>query len=146
MKRTSLFALLMCVACAQPRDQATRFGGAEQSVNVFNIEKTRISPYIYRGPARSFTMRETVVLGQSVRTGFSRSRCVYASMLGSFDVYWDGQLIGRSGTATSPGPMDSFFVIPASLDAPGAHALEFRVFLPSLESNWFHGVVIGDYE
>ena len=136
----------MCVACVQPRDQATRFGGAEQSVNVFQIEKTRISPYIYRGPARTFTMRETVVLAPSEGTGFSRSRCVYAAMLGSFDLYWDGQLIGRSGTATSPGPMDNFFVIPAALDTPGPHALEFRVFLPSIANNWFHGVVIGDYE
>jgi hypothetical protein len=148
LKRTSLLLVLALAACAQPRDQATRFSGAEQSVNVFQIERQRISPYIYRGPARTFTMRETVLLPAPgvVRGLQPATRCVYAAMVGSFEMYWDGELIGRSGTPASPGPLDNFFVIPSHANNAGPHQLEFRVFLPDIENNWFHGVVIGDYQ
>lgn len=124
-QRTSRIAavclLLLAAACAKGRDPAERFGaGAEQSVSVHEVDA-----------------RQTVILhGSSQRT-----RCVYVSLLGSFELFWDGQRIGAIG---NPGPMDNFFPIPAALARSGPHILELHVRPAS--DHWYQGVVIGDYE
>ncbi len=149
---TLLLAILLLAACAQPRDQAARFRGADQSVNVLEIstgnERVVTSPYLIETPARELWMRQQVVLPDAN----SRTMCVYAAMLASFEVSWDGKLIGRSGVisnagrAVAPGPMDNFFVIPASSANAGPHMLAFHVAFAQPKRNWFHGIVIGEYE
>lgn len=155
-KRTSRIAaagiLFLAVACAKGRDQAERFQGAEQSVNNYEIHAGRsvfiASPYTMAMPLKTFTLRRRVVL----RGSTERTRCVYVSLLGSFELRWDGQRIGGAGgfgpggVAGKPGPMDNFFPIPAVLAGAGPHELDLRVALPRLDENWYQGVVIGDYE
>ncbi|HEX3108046.1 MAG TPA: histidine kinase [Thermoanaerobaculia bacterium] len=139
-----LCALMFVLGCAKGRDQATRFGGgAEQSVNDYEVHAGRsvfnASPYVTRMPLNTFTLRRTVIL----RGSTERTRCVYVSLIGSFELLWDGQRIGATG---KPGPMDNFFPIPAALAGAGRHSLELRVALPRIDVSWYQGVVIGDYE
>ena len=148
-QRTSRFAALaalLLTACAAPRDQVTRFRGAEQSVNIFTIGSVTASPYVYQPAAEAFTMRRTVMLAPAPASppGSDRTRCVYVSLLARSETFWDGQRIGRSGHAGAPGPLDNFYVIPAASANAGPHRLEIRVAHP--EPDFFQGVVIGDYE
>jgi hypothetical protein len=135
-KRTAQVAtLLLLAACSRGRDQVERFRGAEQSVNVFRFRDRIASPYDYRPAAATFTMNQTVTLGRHVN-------CVYAAMLAPFDIYWDGEFIGRNNHR-----LDNFFVIPAPHATSGPHELEIRVTArPEKSASWFHGVVIGDYQ
>ena len=140
LKRTAQCAalLLLLTACVQGRDQAERFGGAEQSVNVFRIGDAEISPYVIGPPDGAFVMSADVTT--------SASNCVWIAMLAPFEAYWDGHLIGRSGAPGKPGPLDNFFVIPNA--RRGVHHIEIRVLQAPEASggSWFHGVVIGDYQ
>jgi hypothetical protein len=151
-QRTSRFilvaAMLLGAGCMKARDLTSRFRGAEQSVDIFEFSDRTVSPYIYEPPHAPFTMRQTVTLraAQAAPTNGPITRCLYVSMLAPFEVRWDGTFLGRSGTATSPGPLDNFFAIPAIGAAPGEHRLEIRVLAPGLSDYWFQGVVIGDYE
>jgi hypothetical protein len=121
---------MLAVACAKGRDPAQRFGsGAEQSVHDYREARA----------GRSVILQRTVLLSGSTE----RTRCVYVSMLAPFELLWDGQRIGATGT---PGPMDNFFPIPAALARGGPHELELRVALPHASDNWYQAVVIGDYE
>ncbi|MEO0557699.1 MAG: histidine kinase [Bacteroidota bacterium] len=55
------------------------------------------------------------------------------SAVAARDVYWDGVLVGRSGTVGTspesevPGPIDTLIPIPDSLAAPGEHLLAIRL-------------------
>ncbi|MBV8518688.1 MAG: histidine kinase [Acidobacteria bacterium] len=137
---------LLIVGPTPSGDQATRFAGAEQAVNVFTIgddsDNVVASPYVWRPRADAFVMRQTVTL----TTTTERTRCVYVSMLARSETFWDGRRIGRSGTIDAAGPLDNFYVLPAALARAGPHALEIRVAHPDVRVTWFQGVVIGDYE
>ena len=133
-KRTSRIAavclLLLAAGCLKGRDPAERFGaGAEQSVSQYREVRS----------GRRVTLRKTVIL----RGATDRTRCVYVSLVGSFELFWDGHRIGATG---NPGPMDNFFPIPAALAGGGPHELELRVVLAGINDDWYQGVVIGDYE
>jgi hypothetical protein len=142
VRNTGGLLLLVCLlaACTQPRDLVTRFRGADQSVDVLEItadgERRVTSPYVFVPRGWMLSMRQQVVMPAAA----GRTMCVYAAMLASFDVFWDGQFIGRSRA------MDNFFVIPAASATAGAHTLALRVTFTEKRPNWFQGIVIGDYE
>lgn len=54
-------------------------------------------------------------------------------MVASYDLYWDGRLIGRNGHVSrerddeGPGDVDALFQIPAELLGPGEHVLALRL-------------------
>ncbi|MES2696709.1 MAG: histidine kinase, partial [Verrucomicrobiota bacterium] len=54
-------------------------------------------------------------------------------MIASYDVYWDGRLIGRNGRVSTvsedegPGVVDALFQIPAELLGPGEHVVALRM-------------------
>lgn len=72
--------------------------------------------------------------------------------LGSFDVYWDGVLIGKNGTVGQnkqteiPGDFLSYFQLPDSLLGQGEHVLALRVsnFYNQSFASW-HNFAVGDY-
>lgn len=77
------------------------------------------------------------------------------SILGAFEVYWDGHLIGQSGQVGSnleseiPGQIDNLFLIPDSLYTQGNHALALRVSTFQLQRKvryYIHGIAIGSYQ
>ena len=51
----------------------------------------------------------------------------------SYEFYWDGRLVGRSGTVgatpemETTGPLDNAFIIPGELLGPGAHVIAVRL-------------------
>ena len=55
------------------------------------------------------------------------------SVLGSYEVYWDGHFIGRNGTVGTsregeePGGIDAIFMIPENLSKDGSHLIALRV-------------------
>jgi hypothetical protein len=55
------------------------------------------------------------------------------AIVASYDVYWDGHLLGRSGVVGSnrdaehPGPVDNTFRIPDELSRPGEHVIALRL-------------------
>ncbi len=76
------------------------------------------------------------------------------SILGAYDVYWDGHLIGQSGQvghglATEvPGPIDNAFLLPDSLYTPGTHTLALRISTFGNQRRiryYVHRIGIGDY-
>jgi hypothetical protein len=58
---------------------------------------------------------------------------VLLSIVASYDLYWDGRLIGRSGKVGAnaadevPGYIDTLFQIPAELLGPGEHVIAMRM-------------------
>lgn len=58
---------------------------------------------------------------------------VFVSILGSFEAYWDGQLIAKNGvvghskSTETPGIIDKIMLIPPALSSPGKHTLSLRV-------------------
>ncbi len=74
-------------------------------------------------------------------------------ILGSFEMYWDGKLIGRNGVvgldrATEiPGTYRSFFPIPDSMQSSGSHSVALRISNAHAGSFVrFHGIYLGDYQ
>ncbi|MEM7051578.1 MAG: histidine kinase [Acidobacteriota bacterium] len=80
-------------------------------------------------------------------------QAVMVSMLAAHEVYWDGQLLGRSGkvglqaSSEVPGRIRELHPLPAQLAGSGKHQIALRLstwragFLPA---NRFYGVVVGD--
>lgn len=66
-------------------------------------------------------------------------------MVASYDVYWDGHLIGRNGRVSAsaddeaPGDVDALFQIPAHLLTPGEHVIALRM------SSWHTGFATPRY-
>jgi MFS family permease len=134
-KRTSLFLVLLLAACARPRDMRERFNGHAEAINVFEIGAETRTPYGFFPPQGVFTMRQTI-------TPQEETNCVYASMLATFEIRWDGRLIGTNAS----GAIDNFFPIPRELTGAGAHTIEIRVTVPKRRTGWFHGVATGNIE
>ena len=76
------------------------------------------------------------------------------SILGAFDVYWDGHLIGQSGQvgasleAEVAGAIDNAFLIPDSLYTPGTHTLALRISTFSNQRRvryYVHRINLDDY-
>ena len=156
MKRTSqIFLLIALAACARPRDMRERFSGHADAVNVFDIapegsrEVVRATPYGLVPDERVLMMRQAVTIAPQP-AGHTLS--VYASMLGAFEVRWDGRLLGRNGIIgangrpAAAGPIDSFFPVPRELATAGRHVIEIRVAVAKPQRGWFHGVAIGSME
>jgi hypothetical protein len=151
----SVSALLIFAACARPRDVRERFSGHADSINVFEIsaegsrEKVVRTPYGFAPPSQVLKMRQRLTLPARVDDG---TLCVYASMLGAFEVRWDGRLIGtngaigKDGRAAAAGPVDSFIPIPRDLARAGEHELEIRVAVADIRLGWFQGVAVGSME
>ncbi len=159
--------LVMAAACAPRRDVAARFRGSISSIDTGSIasgddarwaspqwnDAAWTAAVFYRMPpaGRTFWIHSRVELPPQPS---EQVLFVYSSMLASSEVFWDGRLIGRGGTiardstAALPGPMDNFFPIPREAAGPGAHLLAIRVAIPKAgnTSNWFQGIVIGDYD
>lgn len=80
---------------------------------------------------------------------------VLISLLGSFEVYWDGQFIGNNGvvgnskSTEQPGLIDKTLLIPSILAAPGKHTLSLRISSqytsPDLTTGSFFSL-ISDYQ
>jgi hypothetical protein len=77
------------------------------------------------------------------------------SVLGSRDVYWDGELIGRSGVVGTnrdtevAGPLDRVFAIPTRSATRGPHVLAVRFSNFHYDLNlatYFQGLDLGTYE
>jgi hypothetical protein len=55
------------------------------------------------------------------------------AIVASYELYWDGQLIGRNGTVGTsplterPGKLDQIFPLPGALSRPGEHVLAMRI-------------------
>ena len=99
-----------------------------------------------------------------VRTDFDLSNsdtvlphdhAVMLNILGSYEIYWDGILLGKNGTPGNsseqeiPGALTSVFRIPASLYRPGEHTISLRISSyhsqDKLRSRNFY-IVLGPYE
>lgn len=78
---------------------------------------------------------------------------IQVSALASFELYWDGHLIGRSGTVGSnlatevPGLIDNLFLIPDSLFTSGRHVLAMRLsnFHVQQRIRYYYDLNMGDY-
>ena len=72
--------------------------------------------------------------------------------IGSFEAYWDGQLIGKNGIVGNnkeeevPGRYSSFFILPDSLTSIGNHVLALRVSnFYSKEQKSYHYFYVSEY-
>ncbi|GGF55639.1 sensor histidine kinase [Alteromonas lipolytica] len=60
-------------------------------------------------------------------------KAIFISMLGSYEVYWDGQLIGKNGvvgeneTTEKAGNIDAIFLLPTENAHEGLHTLSMRI-------------------
>jgi hypothetical protein len=78
-----------------------------------------------------YWVRFHVVRGQSAAE-LERNAVVIA-VVASYQVYWDGRLLGRSGVVGAsradevPGPLDNVFRIPDELAGPGDHVVALRL-------------------
>lgn len=76
-----------------------------------------------------YWMRNTFTLTQTKE----QPQGVLLSVLGAYSVYWDGELLGSSGTlGTSavtevPGPHTNIFFIPEALYTPGRHTIGLHI-------------------
>lgn len=79
---------------------------------------------------------------------------IFIAMLGSYQAYWDGQLIGTNGSIGQSkeeevaGQIESVFYIPAPLLKPGEHELLLRVsnhYVPEDTASGMFWTSIGDY-
>lgn len=74
--------------------------------------------------------------------------CVFMAGPFSYEFYWDGRMLHRSGIVGSsrdvevPGPLDNFIIIPPDLMGPGEHVVALRV---STEHYNFHTPKSGFY-
>ncbi|WP_158658083.1 sensor histidine kinase [Agarilytica rhodophyticola] len=83
-----------------------------------------------------------------------RPQGIFISMLGSYEAYWDGVLIGRNGVigrsnkTEQPGDIDKVILIPQHLFTTGVHNLSLKISThhnsgyPGQSSFW---CLIGDY-
>ncbi len=72
--------------------------------------------------------------------------------LGSFEVWWDGHLIGKNGkvgpgkTEEQPGKHSSYYLLPDSLSGPGKHVLAMRISnFYSIANRSFYNVRVANY-
>lgn len=80
-----------------------------------------------------------------VMTGIHPRDGLIFKMVASYDLYWDGQLIGRNGRVSAvpddegPGDVDALFQIPPHLLTPGEHVVALRM------SSWHTGFATPRY-
>ena len=79
----------------------------------------------------------------------------FVSILGAFEAYWDGQLIGKNGivgndkNSETPGIIDKSMLIPSSLSQAGKHTLSLRLSSHHLSPTQTHGSffsLVTDYQ
>jgi len=79
----------------------------------------------------------------------------FVSILGAFEAYWDGQLIGKNGIVGNernseiPGIIDKAMLIPSSLSEAGKHTLSLRLSSHHLSPTQTHGSffsLVTDYQ
>ena len=82
-----------------------------------------------------------------------RSLGLAVLILGSFELYWDGELIGRNGvvgldeTTEVPGTYRSFFALPDSMQGAGRHTVALRISNAHAGSFVrFHGIYLADHQ
>jgi hypothetical protein len=159
---SALAAALLLGACAQPRSVGTRFDGVVAAVEVARLAAgddirwreaswddsawPRCLLYqVHPAPSTSW-IRARVSLPEMPRAW---TPSIYVSIVGSFEVWWDGSRIGSSGDSAadgsveSLGAMDNFYPIPPPLAAAGTHQLAIRVATPPQR---FQGIAIGDLQ
>lgn len=70
---------------------------------------------------------------------------LFIGLNGSYEVFWDGQLIGKNGSAFSPGTIHYLLQLDEQLTTPGSHTVLLRVHAPRLiRHQLYAGIVLGD--
>jgi len=79
----------------------------------------------------------------------------FVSILGAFEAYWDGQLIGKNGivghdkTSETPGIIDKAMLVPPALSLAGKHTLSLRLSSHYVSPTQTHGSffsLVTDYQ
>jgi hypothetical protein len=136
--RRALLLILLVSSCAPWRDVGARFGGSTTSIDrarVFIGDDARFADpkfddtrwperFLYDTPQQEHWIRAHVNL--------RGENALYVGMVGSYEVFLDGQRIGGGG------PIDSFFVI----DKRGPQVLAIHILTPGAS---LHGIAIGDH-
>ncbi|HUR59961.1 MAG TPA: histidine kinase [Opitutaceae bacterium] len=92
---------------------------------------TRISPYELPSRDGIYWIRARLT-GRRIDELVPRDGLLLRAVA-SYDVYWDGELIGRNGRVSAqrddeqPGYVDGLFQLPAALLGPGEHVLALRM-------------------
>lgn len=98
-----------------------------------------------------FWLRQSVILDERPA---GEVRGISFSILGSFQMFWDGVLLGDSGVVGSdrasevPGPIRSVFAIPSHLAGPGEHDVAIRVSNHHYHGGflvWCYGGTVSEY-
>src|SRR4051794_37372312 len=120
LRRRALLFALAALSCARWRNMSHRFGGETLSIDVARggsgSERRGADPalddsawpeaVLWNLTPQPLWIRSHIRLAPA---DTQRQLGLYVGLLASYEVWWDGHLVGRSGTASAPGPIDRFF-------------------------------------
>ncbi|MCG8463161.1 MAG: histidine kinase, partial [Holophagales bacterium] len=97
-------------------------------------------------------IRGEIELGAVPAPGSGDRLGISLSMLGSWELYWDGIFLARGGqvgsdkATESPGPVDSQVLLPAELATPGRHLVALRCStFGRIPAPWHSRLWVGEY-